>query len=83
MSEIKQVLRQGILVNTPEGYCIRDDGLISHVYTRIDGSLEWVEVPSMESLESMMVDACMCETPEGDCVEPDHPKSWLRLLGLI
>jgi hypothetical protein len=25
----------------------------------------------------------VCETPWGDIVEPDHPKSWLRVLGLI
>jgi hypothetical protein len=25
----------------------------------------------------------VCETPWGDIVEPDHPKSWLRILGLI
>jgi hypothetical protein len=25
----------------------------------------------------------VCETPEGDTVEPDHPHSWLRILKLI
>jgi hypothetical protein len=30
-----------------------------------------------------MVHDCVCETPWGDIVEPDHPKSWLRILGLI
>jgi hypothetical protein len=39
-------------------------------------------VPSMEQIEEWVIDS-VCETPEGDCVEPDHPDSWLSLLRLI
>ena len=40
------------------------------------------EVPSMAELESMVFDS-VCETPDGETVEPDHPDSWLSILGLI
>ncbi|MBK6742582.1 MAG: hypothetical protein IPG66_06200 [Hydrogenophilales bacterium] len=40
------------------------------------------EVPSMEQIGEWVIDS-VCETPEGECVEPDHPDSWLSLLGLI
>ncbi|HGM4991400.1 TPA: hypothetical protein ACKPYT_004681 [Pseudomonas aeruginosa] len=39
-------------------------------------------VPSMAELEAMVFDS-VCETPDGDTVEPDHPDSWLSILGLI
>lgn len=39
-------------------------------------------VPSMEQIGEWVIDS-VCETPEGDCVEPDHPDSWLSLLHLI
>ncbi len=39
-------------------------------------------VPSMRELERWVYDS-VCETPEGDRVEPDHPDSWLSILGLI
>lgn len=39
-------------------------------------------VPSDEEIQDWMMDGD-CETPDGDVVEPDHPDSWLRLLGLI
>ena len=40
------------------------------------------DVPSIDELEEWMCDSG-CETPEGDWVEPDHPDSWLRVLGMI
>jgi hypothetical protein len=41
----------------------------------------WYDVPSNEDIEEYSFsDAC---TPAGDEVEPDHPDSWLRILGLI
>ncbi|MBK6744573.1 MAG: hypothetical protein IPG66_17065 [Hydrogenophilales bacterium] len=40
------------------------------------------DVPSMEQIGEWIFDS-VCETPEGDCVEPDHPDSWLSLLGLM
>lgn len=40
------------------------------------------DVPSYPELEALVYDS-VCETPDGDTVEPDHPDSWLCLLGLI
>jgi hypothetical protein len=40
------------------------------------------EVPCMGELEEMTFDS-MALTPAEDAVEPDHPDSWLMLLGLI
>jgi hypothetical protein len=49
-------------------------------------SISWkgktYQVPSMDEIDGWVVDS-VCETPEGDRVEPDHPDSWLSLLGLI
>jgi len=49
-------------------------------------TIEWngeeYEVPSFEEIESWVYDS-VCETPDGCRVEPDHPDSWLRILGLI
>jgi hypothetical protein len=73
----------GRWIKTPDGYTRRPDGIISHKYLKNeDGECEWCEVPSFEELDHMVHD-CVCETPWGDIVEPDHPKSWLRILGLI
>ena len=38
--------------------------------------------PDLEELECWGMDS-VCETPDGDTVEPDHPDSWLSLLGFI
>ena len=43
---------------------------------------EKYEVPSIEKLEEWVLDT-VCETPDGDMVEQDHPDSWFMLLGLI
>ena len=40
------------------------------------------EVPSFAEIEAMVRD-CVCETPDGETVEPDHPDSWLSLLSII
>jgi hypothetical protein len=73
----------GRWVKTPEGYCRRPDGIISHKYLKDeDGEYEWISVPSTKEIEAWVYDS-VCETPWGDIVEPDHPKSWLRILGLI
>jgi hypothetical protein len=42
----------------------------------------WYEVPTMENIEEWTFDS-ICLTPADDEVEPDHPDSWLSLLGLI
>lgn len=40
------------------------------------------DVPSFDQIEEWAFDS-VCETPDGDMVEPDHPDSWLSLLGII
>jgi hypothetical protein len=42
----------------------------------------WYEVPSNEDIEEWTFDS-VAYTPAGDDVEPDHPDSWLSILGLI
>lgn len=74
--------RSGEWIKTPPGYKTRDDGLPSHVWTKYEDEFQWVETPTLESLEHWSYDS-VCETPDGDEVEPDHPRSWLRILGMI
>jgi hypothetical protein len=71
-------LKSGDWVRTPEGYCLRPEGWYSHI--RWKGA--WVEVPSLEELQEQDRDG-ICETPDGDSVEPDHPHSWLVILGIM
>jgi len=40
------------------------------------------EIPCMGELEEMSFDS-LALTPADDSVEPDHPDSWLSLLGMI
>ena len=42
----------------------------------------WYEVPCNEDVEEWALDSSAL-TPAYDDVEPDHPDSWLSLLGLI
>lgn len=42
----------------------------------------WYEIPSNEDIEEWSFDS-VCFTPGDDEVEPDHPDSWLSLLGMI
>jgi len=42
----------------------------------------WYDIPSNEDIEEWSFDSICC-TPAGDEVEPDHPDSWLSILGLI
>jgi len=56
----------------------REDGLPYRIKWR--GKV--YEVPSTDEIENWVCDG-VCETPDGDEVEPDHPSSWLFLLGLI
>jgi hypothetical protein len=53
-------------------------------YTEEDKSAlaGWYEVPTNGDIEEWCFDSC-CPTPVGDEVEPDHPDSWVRILGLI
>ena len=48
-----------------------------------DKELEgWYDVPTNEEIEEWCFDS-VAFTPGEDEVEPDHPDSWLRILGLI
>lgn len=69
---------------TPDGYRRRPDGTMSHYFVRLEPNTapEWVEGPSFADLEEWMMDG-VCEAPNGDRVEPDHPRSWIRIIGLI
>jgi hypothetical protein len=42
----------------------------------------WYDVPCLEDIEEWTFDS-ICFTPSDDEVEPDHPDSWLSILGLI
>jgi len=42
----------------------------------------WYNVPTMEEVEEWTFDS-VCFTPDEDEVEPDDPKSWLSILGMI
>ena len=42
----------------------------------------WYDVPTLEDIEEYTFDS-VCFTPAGDEVEPDHPDSWLSILGII
>jgi hypothetical protein len=57
----------------PQGRNYRDE---------FDHLVGWYEVPTMEEIEEFTFDS-VCLTPAYDEVEPDHPDSWLSILGLI
>ncbi len=57
----------------PQGRNYRDD---------YDNLVGWYDVPTLSEIEEFTFDS-MCLTPAGDEVEPDHPDSWLAILGLI
>lgn len=43
---------------------------------------EEYEIPDMDQLERWVFDS-VCEKPDGTRIEPDHPDSWLCILGLM
>ena len=43
---------------------------------------DWWPLPSDAELQEWSIDS-VCETPDGRSVEPDHPESWLSILGLV
>lgn len=49
-------------------------------YIKFKGEL--YPVPTMEEMEEWVFDS-VCTTPDEDDVEPDHPHSWLSILGMI
>lgn len=50
-----------------------------HAEEELEG---WYEIPVNEDIEEWSFDS-ICFTPGDDEVEPDHPDSWLSILGLI
>lgn len=42
----------------------------------------WYNLPTMGDVERWVYDS-VCESPDGDTVEPDAPESWLAILGLM
>jgi hypothetical protein len=70
---------QTVYLRTPENFHCREDGLWSH--SHIDG--RFVERPPAEDIESWIYNgvAKTWDTDE-DC-EPDHPRSWLVVLGIF
>jgi hypothetical protein len=75
-------------MNTEEGrepadtsLCNRKIEMIDNwPYIRFNG--EMYPVPTMEEMEEWVFDS-VCFTPAEDEVEPDHPHSWLSILGMI
>lgn len=59
-----------------------DDGGGSRPWPHIFFDGEWCPVPTMGTIEDCVLDST-CPTPTEDEVEPDHPDSWLSILGLI
>lgn len=49
---------------------------------QFDDLVGWYQLPLMAEIEEWVLGSTAC-TPCDDDVEPDHPDSWLRLLGLI
>lgn len=52
------------------------------IWWREDGAFRWVPLPSIDAMMEWTLDS-VCPTPDGRTLEPDHPDSWLRLLGLV
>jgi len=57
----------------PQGENYRDD---------YDDLVGWYDVPTLGEIEEFTFDS-VALTPCEDSVEPDHPDSWLSLLGMI
>jgi len=47
-----------------------------------DDLVGWYQVPLMGEIEDWTLGSVACTPCDDDC-EPDHPDSWLRILGLI
>jgi len=56
--------------------------IIKDGWPHITWKQELVPVPTMGEVEEWVFDS-ICFTPDEDEVEPDHPKSWLSILGII
>jgi hypothetical protein len=89
------ILLPGRLIKTttlPDGSTVQTvrDGAVGRFTRNGDGTKvlklrwrsKWWEVPTMEQVEAWTLDS-VCETPNGDMIEPDADGSWLRLLKLV
>ena len=47
-----------------------------------DDLVGWYEIPTNDEIETWVFDSVV-PTPAEDKMEPDHPDSWLSLLGMI
>jgi hypothetical protein len=47
-----------------------------------DDLVGWYELPTLGDMEEYTFDS-VCPTPAGDEFEPDHPDTWLSLLGMV
>ena len=56
--------------------------IIKDNWPHIKWKRELVPVPTMEEVEEWVFDS-VCFTPDENEVEPDHPSSWLSILGMI
>ncbi|MBO18819.1 hypothetical protein [Herbaspirillum sp.] len=61
---------------------VRVDAVGSHGWPEVRWARQWWPVPTVGEVHAMALDS-VAETPDGRTVEPDHPQSWPRLLGLI
>ena len=43
---------------------------------------QWLLIPTIDEFQEWTIDS-VCPTPDGTDVEPDHPDSWLSLVGLV
>ena len=43
---------------------------------------QWLPIPTIDEFQEWTIDS-VCPTPDGTDVEPDHPDSWLSLVGLV
>lgn len=75
-------------VNEQEGSAPADTSCCVYEVEEKDGwphifwRKNWYAVPTVEDVEEWVFDS-VCPTPDEDEVEPDHPRSWLSILGLI
>jgi hypothetical protein len=75
-------------VTDEEGAQPADTSMCSRTVEIVDGwpnilfKGDLCRVPTVEEVEEWVFDS-VCFTPDEDEVEPDHPHSWLSILGLI
>ena len=73
-------------IKDPNGKNFIQHGDVFHSKAQGCLVLRWkgedVPIPIMSDFMVWTLDS-ICPTPDGDPVEPDHPESWLSLVGLV